>query len=269
MKDTKTTRAIYYSGAILIVISAVLLFMMLTFDIEAIRSPASVNPDSIIFEFEELSRAQQIYFNFKQWMYNLESSITNFSNIGLIFLAMLLFFALKSFISVVPISATCFLSGVLFPFPLAIVVNYLGLAAQISIKFLWGYKLGGGNIAKILNRYPVIIDILEHDGKGNPWFLFIFRLVPSFPINPISQMYGDMHFDFKNFMLISLAGFSIKIFLFTIIGSNVFDPLSRDFILPIIIILFISGSSMMLANAIITFTSKKSIEKKRVLDEKK
>ncbi|MEG0898513.1 MAG: VTT domain-containing protein [Oscillospiraceae bacterium] len=265
MKNIDTKRIMNYSGLILIIIAFVLVIMMQNDNIDEIRTPLN----ALDFKIEELSNIQQIYLNFKEWMYDFEASIQEFGNIGLMIVAMLLFYALKSFISVVPISATCLLSGVIFPFPIALLVNYLGLTLQISIKYLWGNKIGGGNISKILKRYPTILDFFEHDGKGNPWFLFVFRLVPSFPINPISQMYGDMKFDFKNYLLISLAGFTIKVVSFSLIGSNVYDPLSPKFITPIIIILFISGLLMLLVNAIITFTTKHSKGKYKTINSDK
>lgn len=259
MKDTNTKRIINYSGAILIIIAIVLLFMSQTTSIEEIRNPQG----TIDLKIEELSEIQQTYFDFRAKMYGLESSIQEFGNIGIMIVAVLLFYALKSFLSIVPISATCLLSGIIFPFPVAILVNYAGLALQISIKYFWGKKIGGGNISKILKRYPSVLEVVEQGGNGNLWFLFIFRLVPSFPINPISQMYGNMKIDYKNYLIISLTGVSMKIILFTLIGSNVFDPLSSAFITPIIIILFISGFSMLLINGIVSLATKLSDNKSK------
>jgi uncharacterized membrane protein YdjX (TVP38/TMEM64 family) len=67
--------------------------------------------------------------------------------------------------------------------------------------------------------------------------------VPSFPVNPVSQIYGAMGFDYADFVLISLLGFLPKIISYTIVGQNALRPLSAPFLIPLIIIFTLSGVS--------------------------
>gem|GEM_PF-66962 len=269
MKRNKTKIIINYCGATLIIVAIVLLLMTQAIDFDAIKAPTINNDTNFDLNIEELTEIQEGYLNFKQRMIELEESIAHFGNIGYMIVAILLLFALKSVITLVPISATCILSGFLFPFYLALIINVIGISILMSIKYYWGKKLGGGNISKFVKRYPTVLEILEHNGSGNPWILFVFRLVPSFPVNSISQLYGSMNFNFRNYLLISIAGFSLKLISFTIIGSNVYDPLSSAFIVPIIIILFISGISMLLVNGIISITTKHTADKYKETDKNK
>ena len=91
-------------------------------------------------------------------------------------------------------------------------------------------------------------EILEAKGALSPVLLFVFRLVPSFPINTISQLYGSMEYTYWKYILISLAGFAPKLLSYSFIGRNVYDPLSWSFILPIVVLLVLSGLSILLLN---------------------
>lgn len=267
MKQNPTIKLINYSGATLIILSVVLLVMTGSDEFITIKNLIiPKNQSNINFEIDGLSALQQDFLSFRDRMVGLESKVVNFGNKGYAVIIIVLLFALKSVLPLVPISATCLLSGALLPLPLALLVNSTGLVGLMAIKYYFGTKLGGGNIEKILKRYPEILSLFERDGSGNPWLLFIFRLVPSFPLNPISQLYGSMGFNFWRYLVISLTGFILKIVSFTIIGNNLYDPLSSAFIIPIIIILLISGISMLIVNLIITLTSKKK-DKDKIIHE--
>ena len=66
-------------------------------------------------------------------------------------------------------------------------------------------------------------------------------MIPCFPVNTISRIYGALKFDFKDYIIISIIGFMYKLVSYTIIGRNVYNPLSASFLLPIIILTAISG----------------------------
>ena len=66
-----------------------------------------------------LTKAQMYYIKFKTLMENLEQRVTELPYKPLIILALLLFFAVKSFVGIVPVSATCLIAAVIFPYPIA------------------------------------------------------------------------------------------------------------------------------------------------------
>lgn len=251
---------------ILIVTSLVLAYTSNALDISIVTRPFEIIMDSAGIELPQasgqsvdlLKAAEQIpgittvqkyYILFKQAMLNLENSITNFGNKYMFVIALLLLFALKAFISFVPLSATCLISGVVFPFPVALLINFAGVGILLATKYWIGTKLGIGNLGKLMKHseflWKYIQDMNKGYERGNPLMLFLLRIVPTVPIGPISQIYGNLHFDFLRFMLISLAGYALKIVSFTVIGCNVADPLSQKFIVPLVIILFISGIAML------------------------
>ena len=70
-----------------------------------------------------------------------------------------------------------------------------------------------------------------------------------------------MQFDFKKYLLLSVLGFLPKLISYSFIGRNVYDPFSMAFILPIVILLLLSGLSVFGINAMIEFYSEKSKSK--------
>jgi hypothetical protein len=60
-------------------------------------------------------------------------------------------------------------------------------------------------------------------------------------------------------ILFSLIGFLPRLLSFTFVGRNVYDPLSSEFLVPIMILLFLSGVSLLSVNGI-WITVEKTVE---------
>lgn len=181
------------------------------------------------------------YETWQQQLVHLEEQVKAVGNRGLIVLIVMLLFTLKSVFPLITIPAICVITGAVLPWYFAFVVNLAGIAWLMTIRYLWGKFLGGGNAIKIVRQNEIVRELFESKGTGNPYMLFIFRLIPSFPVNSISRIYGAMQFRYRDYILISLAGFMYKTVSYTTIGRNVYNPLSASFLLPLILLFAISG----------------------------
>ncbi len=182
-----------------------------------------------------------------------EYAVAALPNKWLVIVAILLIYLSKSIIPL-PISAVCVIAGIAFPTPYAILINITGMLLLLGVKYFWGKYLGGGIVHRFLTRNKDVERILNKaDNKAKAGLLFAFRLVPSFPVNTISQVYGAMRFDFRQYLLFSLLGFMPKIVSYSFIGRNVFNPFSMAFILPFVILFTISGLSLFGINKLIEF----------------
>ena len=157
-------------------------------------------------------------------------------------LAVLLLYAVRSMVPLFPLSVMIVITEVLSP-SMGFAVNVIGLTLLLSIRYWWGRWRGGGQINRLLKLQPTIRAFLENDRKSKPWLLFMFRLAPIFPVNTVSSIYGAMGFDYADYALISLLGFLPRLITYSISGSNVFDPLTVPFLVPLIIIFTLSGVS--------------------------
>ena len=186
----------------------------------------------------------------------LEETIVHLDNALLFTGAVMLLFAVKSFFPIYATSTVCFLTGVVLPMYVAIPVNVLGFIVLITIHYYWGKRFGAGNAWKMITKVDVLRKLIQQDGKGNPALLIALRLVPGMPVNSISGIYGSFNFEYWRFVLLSVIGFMPKLISFTFVGRNVYDPLSPGFLLPIMILLFISGVSVLSVNGVWTSVEK-------------
>lgn len=165
-------------------------------------------------------------------------------------LAMLIVFLVRTFIPFLSVSAICVLTGVVLPSYWALIVNFLGIIIMMSIKYFEGMKFGSGNAWKIISKNERARKIIESSGKVNKALLFALRLIPGFPLGSVSRIYGSLRFPYWQFILLSAAGFAPKLLSYTFMGTNVFNPLSSAFLVPLMIALIISGASLLCVNLI-------------------
>lgn len=163
-------------------------------------------------------------------------------------------YALKALIPWFPLSCICVAAGVLFKWYWATLINLAGLSILFTIKFFWGRRYGGGNAEKILSKYDRAHDLVDKSKLGSTVLLFLLRLVPGTPVNSVSQLYGTTNINFSKYLLVSLAGFSYKLFSYTTIGRNVFDPASAKFIVPLIFLSLFTGVAVLSLNGVISLT---------------
>lgn len=180
----------------------------------------------------------------------LEIFIAEIPQRGLFILAIFLLFAVKCFVPIYLTSSVCFLTGLVLPMYLAIPVNILGLCIMLSVKYLWGFRFGGGMAWRIISRSEHLRKVIEQDGSGNPWLLVMLRLVPTSPINAVSSVYGSLDFGYWKFMLLSIIGFMPRLVSFTFVGRSAYDPLSAQFLVPIMIISLLTGISLLGINGV-------------------
>lgn len=298
-KEERSDRLVNFIGIILILLALMIAYMGKVVNIAKITAPfesvfsgttvgnwideakqrelereleKSDNPAQDLANFIKsqpgLSKAQEKYIKYQGFIEKFENSIAEIPNRFVIVICLWLLFAIKSLVVLIPASFTCIVTALIFPFPVALIINMCGYAIMFLAKYFWGKYVGEGGISKLLKHsktlWKYIQDEENGNGNGNPLVLFILRLVPTVPLNPISSMYGKMGYNLWKYMILSLLGISLRVVSVTSIGSNVDNPFSQAFIMPLILILFISGFSMIVFSAVL-----RKREKKDILEEAK
>lgn len=209
------------------------------------------------------------YAQSKQKLAQLEDFILHIDRTWIFIGAMMLLFAVKSVFPIYATSTVCFLTGIVLPIYFAIPVNIAGFVVLLTIRYFWGRRFGAGNAWKMISKAEIIKRLIEQDGKVNSLVLIALRLIPCMPINGISGIYGSLDFGYGKFILFSVIGFLPKLISFTIVGRNVYDPLSAGFLVPIMLLLFASGISVLFVNGIWTAVEKiVEYAKSKKLEEK-
>lgn len=158
-------------------------------------------------------------------------------------------FVLKALLPWFPISCICVVSGVLFKWYYAMLINIVGALALFTIRYFWGKRFGAGNAEKILAKYGSVKTLIDSGKMGSNITLFGLRFSPLVPINSVSSLYGTTDMPYIRYAIISLLGFSYKLFSYTVIGRNVYDPASASFVVPFIILFIITGFVLLFLSA--------------------
>lgn len=189
--------------------------------------------------------------SYEIWMQSYGASV-----VSVIFI--LLNYTVKAVIPWFPISCICVVSGALFSWYYAIIINVAGLIILFSVKFLWGRKFGGGNAEKILRKYDSVYNFIDKSKTGSPLVLFVLRFMPGIPVNSVSGLYGGTDISYHTFIGVSLGGFAYKLFSYTVIGRNVFDPASANFIVPFVVLSVFSGMALLAISGVMSITPLKN-----------
>lgn len=186
-----------------------------------------------------------------------QHSVEKMGNEAYVVFTLLFLFSFRAFIPVYPISLVCAATGAVFPFYVAFPINILGMAIHFAFKYWWGKRIGPGGVNHILKRNQTLRLIMKRDGRGNPWLLVFFRMLPCFPINAVSQLYGSMGFNYWKFLGLSLAGNLPLLISYTVVGRHVYNPFSAGFLVPLIIVAILSAVACYLAGIIHYYKKKK------------
>ncbi len=154
----------------------------------------------------------------------------------------LLIYVVKSILFFIPVAFVYILTGNLFPPLYSILLNILGISITLSLTFLLGRKLGKDFVEKIIRRSEKAKKFMENTDKSNAT-LFALRASGIFPVELISLVCGCTGYGYWSFLGLSLLAMVPTLIPFTIMGEALRNPLSKEFLLPfVIVILMMVGS---------------------------
>lgn len=195
----------------------------------------------IWFFISESNFLEEKYWEYINWLTNIENKVASLRNkILIIFVVLLLYFVLSVF-PVIPISILCVATAMVFDIASSFVINFSGISLLFSVRYFTGRKTGGGSVQRILEKSKFLAGVIENEASENPWILAVVRLLPVVPVNAVSQLFGAIDFPFGRYMRISVICFIPKMISYFIIGDNFTNPFSEEFILSMIIFSFVSG----------------------------
>ncbi len=205
-----------------------------------------------VFNHESFIRWYSKYVDtlasYEEWMLTYGATLTSV-------ILILVNFFLKAAIPWFPIACICVASGVLFEWYYALLINLSGMVILFTAKFYWGRRFGGGNAEKILSKYETAYEFIDKSRLGSGVVLFFLRLVPCMPVNSVSCLYGSTDISYLRYIIISVVGYTYKLFSYTLIGRSVYDPASASFIVPLILLLIFSGMMLLSLSGALELTN--------------
>lgn len=191
------------------------------------------------------------------WLRQIDDAIVKLDSNAQIILCIFALYIAKCQLPI-PMGFLCVISGIVFPITQAVIINLIFCIFFFSVKYVEGQFIGGGWTGMILGikQLHFVRDWIQFKGTGNPYVLFVSRLVPSIPLGMVSKYYGSMRYDFIYYTFLSILGFAPRLFIYTKIGSAIFNPFSVQFIVLIMIIVAFTGVSVITFNVFYGIKSK-------------
>jgi uncharacterized membrane protein YdjX (TVP38/TMEM64 family) len=155
-------------------------------------------------------------------------------------------FALKSLSFFFPMLIIIIASGSIFPLWLAIIVNTIGVAVQVTIPYLIGRFAEREFVMKLVSKNKKSEKLKEFKSNNEFFLAFILRVINITPCDLVSMILGSMDFSYKKYILGSLCGIIPGMVATTIVGSAVSDPASPKFIISLGGDIFISAVSVLI-----------------------
>lgn len=152
-------------------------------------------------------------------------------------------FALKSISLVIYSGFLYAASGILFPFPMALLVDLCGSAVMYAIPYWIGRKFGTNTLNRITEKYPKAAMLRSLRTKNDFWYAMLARLIGVIPYDVASLYLGADGVKFLPYLLGSLCGFFPSMMMLSFMGKNAHAPGSPAFLLSSAIELLSMGIS--------------------------
>lgn len=203
------------------------------------------------------------------WLKQVDTAIANLDSQAEIIICIFALYIAKCQLPI-PMGFLCVISGIVFPLPQAVVINVVFSFFFFAVKYVEGMFIGGGWTGMILGikQLHFVRNWIQFKGTGNPYILFISRLVPSIPLGMVSKYYGSMHYDFVYYTILSLLGLAPRLYIYTRIGSAIYNPFSVQFLVLLIVIVAFTGISIIMFNVFYGIKSKQMNQTLLIYSEK-
>ena len=147
-------------------------------------------------------------------------------------IVMLALFALKSLSIVIYSGLLYAANGILFPLPVAIILNLVGTVIMVSLPYRIGKKTGASAVDEIREKYPKAEALHDLRAQNDFFFSFLVRMV-RLPSDVASLYMGAVHVEYKKYLLGSLLGMLPHTITYPIMGMSIRDIRSPQFMISL------------------------------------
>lgn len=138
-------------------------------------------------------------------------------------------FALKSLSLVFPVLLLFAVSGQLFPLPVALAVNTVGIAVTLTLPYLLGRASELSFTDKLVQRYPKLLELRRVRETSGFFLSFIARAIGVLPCDIVSMYFGSTRLDYPSYIAGAVLGFMPDLICATILGQQIEDVHSPSF----------------------------------------
>lgn len=153
-------------------------------------------------------------------------------------------YALKSLTIFFPLHALQLVVGILYPAPIAILLNCAGAAVTATLPYGIGTVIGDHNIRALEQRYPKLQEIHQLQMENQLMFVMFIRIIGVLPCDIVSLHIGMLGIPYSQYLTGCILGFLPSIVAVSLIGSNIHQPTSPSFWAACLLELVVIGISV-------------------------
>ena len=161
---------------------------------------------------------------------------------------LLVLYAIKGLVFVVPVPLLQFAASRLFTKPTAIFINLLGIVLCYLVPYATGLFFGEKATQRFAHQYEKIAPFVEHCHEHQLAICFIPRLISFVPNDLLSVYLGAAQIPLSVFLFASTLASAPKIVLNTLAGASIHDPASPMFIISLLLSIALVAFSLLLAH---------------------
>jgi len=155
-------------------------------------------------------------------------------------------YALKSLAIFFPLLVLNIVGGMIFPPAAALVINIIGVAVMTALPYGIGRFSGAEYLEKLEKKYPKIAQHIERQ-RSNEFFLsFFLRIISCLPGDIVSLYFGAARIPFGKYFVGSMLGIIPGVITATFMGTSIFDPTSKTFIISVLLTVLMSVLSIVI-----------------------
>lgn len=162
------------------------------------------------------------------------------------FAVYLLIFAIKPFFVIAPSNLISVAGGLLFGPVEGFILSMIGFFISGTVAFYLSQFLGKDFVQSIVGDRLVKLD--DNLNKNGFKILFLLRLPPILPYDPLSYACGFTNIKYSTFILASVIGVIPETLCFSILGPSFRHPFSLKFMIPLVILIFTTLFSKKIMN---------------------
>lgn len=164
-----------------------------------------------------------------------------------------LLYMLKGISMVFPSAVLNITTGIVFDFPFSVLISGLGVFVEYVMMYAVGKFLGIDIFEGLKQKYPIINKMDTFQIHNGFYISFIIRIMGVVSYDIASIYLGASGIKFGDFILGSMCGASLNIFIDGLFGKYLFNPLSWQ----LWIVVIIRGTVIAMTIIIRTYASKK------------
>ena len=138
-------------------------------------------------------------------------------------------YAAKSLSIVFPVLVLNIAVGFLFSPGLALIINTVGMALELSVPYFVGRFSGTEYADKLCSKYKKFREVVEYGHKNSYFMTFFLRAINCLPMDVVSIYFGACRINFVIYLICSLIGMMPLYVFATLLGNSITDPTSPKF----------------------------------------